>query len=230
MVAEVVICAAQSVVRAGLAAMVQGGSIEVIAQFDSLSALSLWLQSQQTDLAIVEMPLATAVAFDGLWVLLEDAPDAGSEAALDSADDLSILLLLNADAVDVATRRSLVSLMRTGRVSVLPMSVLAGELRGAIAAITNGLTVIHPDFSDRLFSLSDSSFSITETELEPLTPREVEVLNQLVDGRSNRAIAQTLNISEHTVKFHISAILSKLQVSSRTEAVTVGIRSGLVML
>ena len=62
------------------------------------------------------------------------------------------------------------------------------------------------------------------------TTREIEVLNQLAAGLSNKAIASDLGISEHTVKFHISAILSKLGAASRTEAVTVGIRAGLVML
>ncbi|MEO1093708.1 MAG: LuxR C-terminal-related transcriptional regulator [Cyanobacteria bacterium J06638_28] len=66
--------------------------------------------------------------------------------------------------------------------------------------------------------------------MEPLTPREVEVRNQLAAGLSNKAIASALDISEYTVKFHISAVLSKLGAASRTEAVAVGIRAGLVRL
>jgi DNA-binding NarL/FixJ family response regulator len=58
----------------------------------------------------------------------------------------------------------------------------------------------------------------------------VEVLGTLVEGLSNRAIAERLHLSEHTVKFHISSILTKLNASSRTEAVAQGIRQGLVML
>jgi DNA-binding NarL/FixJ family response regulator len=65
---------------------------------------------------------------------------------------------------------------------------------------------------------------------ESLTPRESEVLGLLADGLSNREIAQRLNISEHTIKFHIRSILGKLGASSRTEAVSRGLRSGLIEL
>jgi DNA-binding NarL/FixJ family response regulator len=66
--------------------------------------------------------------------------------------------------------------------------------------------------------------------LQALTPREIEVLQMLGSGLGNKAIAKKLNISEHTVKFHISSIFQKLDVSTRTEAATVGVRLGLIML
>ncbi|HXF26085.1 MAG TPA: response regulator transcription factor, partial [Bryobacteraceae bacterium] len=65
---------------------------------------------------------------------------------------------------------------------------------------------------------------------EPLTPREIEVLKMLAEGLSNKLIAVDLGISEHTVKFHVNSILGKLNAGSRTEAVTTGIRRGLVIL
>jgi DNA-binding NarL/FixJ family response regulator len=63
-----------------------------------------------------------------------------------------------------------------------------------------------------------------------LTPREIQVLQLLAEGLVNRDIADRLNISEHTIKFHIGSILGKLQASSRTEAVARGLRSGLIEL
>jgi len=63
-----------------------------------------------------------------------------------------------------------------------------------------------------------------------LTPREIEVLGLLADGASNKIIAHKLGISDHTVKFHVASILSKLNAGTRTEAVTLGIRMGLVYL
>jgi ATP/maltotriose-dependent transcriptional regulator MalT len=66
--------------------------------------------------------------------------------------------------------------------------------------------------------------------VEPLTVREQEVLEQMADGLSNRQIAHALDISEHTVKFHVSAILGKLGVSSRSAAIRHGLRQGLVTL
>jgi ATP/maltotriose-dependent transcriptional regulator MalT len=66
--------------------------------------------------------------------------------------------------------------------------------------------------------------------IEPLTSREHDVLEQMAAGLSNRQIAHTLGISEHTVKFHVSAILGKLGVSSRSAAIRHGMRQGLVTL
>lgn len=66
--------------------------------------------------------------------------------------------------------------------------------------------------------------------VEPLTSREHDVLEQMAAGLSNRQIATALGISEHTVKFHVSAILGKLGVSSRSAAIRHGIRQGLVTL
>jgi DNA-binding NarL/FixJ family response regulator len=65
---------------------------------------------------------------------------------------------------------------------------------------------------------------------EPLTPREIDVLNALADGLGNKQIAARLAISEHTVKTHLAAIFEKLDVSNRTEAVTAGARLGLILL
>ncbi len=68
-----------------------------------------------------------------------------------------------------------------------------------------------------------------EEELsEEITPREIEVLRMLAEGLVNKDIAARLGISEHTVKFHISSILDKLGASTRTEAVILGIRRGLI--
>jgi ATP/maltotriose-dependent transcriptional regulator MalT len=66
--------------------------------------------------------------------------------------------------------------------------------------------------------------------VEPLTVREQEVFEQMADGLSNRQIAHALGISEHTVKFHVSAILGKLGVATRSAAIRHGMRQGLVTL
>ena len=63
-----------------------------------------------------------------------------------------------------------------------------------------------------------------------LTPREIEVLRLLADGASNKLIAHQLGISDHTAKFHVGSILSKMNAGTRTEAVTLGVRMGLVYL
>ena len=70
----------------------------------------------------------------------------------------------------------------------------------------------------------------TRDLVEPLTVREQEVFEQMADGLSNRQIAHALGISEHTVKFHVSAILGKLGVATRSAAIRHGMRQGLVTL
>jgi NarL family two-component system response regulator YdfI len=79
-----------------------------------------------------------------------------------------------------------------------------------------------------------SSWAPVEAGAKPpsvvLTPREIEVLGLMADGASNKIIAHKLGISDHTVKFHVTSILSKLNAGTRTEAVTLGVRMGLVYL
>lgn len=69
-----------------------------------------------------------------------------------------------------------------------------------------------------------------ELPLEPLTPRERDVLALVAEGRSNKAIAEALGISDQTVKFHVASITSKLGAANRTEAVRLAVRRGLIVL
>ena len=89
--------------------------------------------------------------------------------------------------------------------------------------VVSGLIVLHPQ-------VINNQQLLKETNLQILTPREIEVLQMLTNGMSNKIVAQNLHISEHTVKFHVSSIFQKLDVSTRTEAVAVGVRLGLIML
>ena len=92
--------------------------------------------------------------------------------------------------------------------------------------------MLHPEVIDNL-QLQKSTNLQQQTDIksiQTLTPREIEILQMLTPGLSNKAIAKQLNISDHTVKFHISSIFQKLNVSTRTEAVAVGVRLGLIML
>lgn len=224
---NIVICAENSVTRAGLAAMATTATSQVIAQVGSVLALSTWLQTQGTDLAVVALSAPEETEISHVIELVE---------ALPTEEKFSVLLLINdwGDMAERSVSRLVAQALSTGMVSLLPMTVSANQMRDAIAAITQGLLILHPDIIEALFTPDNQPFSPIETDsdalLEPLTSREIQVLNQLAGGLTNKAIAKKLSISEHTVKFHISAMLSKLGVTSRTEAVTVGIRAGLVML
>jgi DNA-binding NarL/FixJ family response regulator len=113
--------------------------------------------------------------------------------------------------------------------AVLPNDVSSDELINAIKAASVGLTVLHPELLESRTSLLPVTRS-TDIQSTVLTPREIEVLEMLAEGLGNKAIAQHLHLSEHTVKFHISSIFSKLNVSSRTEAVILGARQGWIFL
>jgi NarL family two-component system response regulator YdfI len=117
--------------------------------------------------------------------------------------------------------------LRSGVRAVLPRDVSASELIAAIEAAAAGLTVLHP--SD-LHALLPAPRAISADAGEALTPRELEVFAMLAEGAGNKAIAWKLAISEHTVKFHVASIMGKLNATSRTEAVSIGIRKGLIML
>ncbi len=100
------------------------------------------------------------------------------------------------------------------------------ELSAAIVAIIQGLVVLPRALTGLLLRGQEA----VEEPAEPLTAREREVLGLLGQGLSNKMIARDLQISEHTVKFHVSSIYAKLGAASRTEAVGLGARLGLISL
>lgn len=115
--------------------------------------------------------------------------------------------------------------LRSGVRAVLSRHASASQIVAAIEAAASGFVVLQPgDLDGLLVNPQPASLA------EPLTPREAEVLGMLAEGQSNKSIAHRLGISEHTVKFHVTSIMGKLNAGSRTEAVTQGIRQGLIML
>ncbi len=116
-------------------------------------------------------------------------------------------------------------LLRAGVRGVLPRDATPGQIVSAVEAAAAGLAVLPAEDVDSILAAPRTARS-----MEPLTPREIEVLAMLAEGVSNKAIAYRLGISEHTVKFHVNSIMTKLNAGSRTEAVTLGIRQGLILL
>jgi len=121
--------------------------------------------------------------------------------------------------------------LRAGVRAVLPRHASGEEIIAAIEAAAAGLIVIHPDTVGALQpGPSASTRAGVVIARQPLTPREIEVLGMIAEGLGNKIIAARLGISEHTVKFHIASIFVKLNARSRTEAVTIGVRQGLLMI
>lgn len=111
-----------------------------------------------------------------------------------------------------------------GTDAVLPTEATSAQISAAAAALAAGLHV--GASSDKRQTEEDADFAI----LDPLTERELEVLNLVAEGFSNLEIAKRLGVSRNTVKFHVSSIIGKLGATSRTEAVTVGLRRGLIII
>lgn len=111
--------------------------------------------------------------------------------------------------------------------TLLPRTVEPETLAAALQATAQGLWVLHPSFAHALLQAPNPEPARPK---EDITPRELEVLQKLTEGLTNKAIAQQLQISEHTVKFHVNAIMGKLGAQSRTEAVVLATRLGYIML
>ena len=157
-----------------------------------------------------------------------DAPDA--ECLADFAHDYSppMALVVLSDAPD---RESALPVLLAGGVALLERNPSLSYLTAAVRAAASGLITVGPAHAATLFDWPTSIDSARSTQwVPPLTPRELQVLRMLSDGEPNKSIAAELQISEHTAKFHVSQILAKLGAESRTEAVAIGIRQGLVMV
>ncbi len=149
-------------------------------------------------------------------VILAEVEGQGSELA-QALNGFAVLLLSNENAQQ---------LIRAGARGVLAQGASEREIGAAIDAVAAGLVVMHLEAVDgpRAEPVPASLAN------GPLSNREVEVLRMLSEGLANKEIAYRLGISEHTVKFHVASLFHKLHASSRTEAVTLGVKQGLILL
>jgi two-component system, NarL family, response regulator YdfI len=156
-------------------------------------------------------------------VLLIEAEDL-NEHDWRALSELPIPILLMIDAPNSGL---VMPAMRAGIRGTILSDATPQEIESAVHAINAGLVVTTPTL---LAELLPETQIFGEALAEPLSSRELEVLDLLAEGLSNKLIAHRLNISEHTVKTHVASIFAKLGASSRTEAVSQAIRRGLVML
>jgi NarL family two-component system response regulator YdfI len=164
-------------------------------------------------------------------VVLVDASGGNSEALLDAlvssnfAAETTVILLSDHPRPGWTTEA-----LRAGVRAILPSEVSPDQLTAALEAAMAGLVVVHPSEIAIALPAASAAFAPLAELAEPLTPREREVLEMLASGLVNKEIAAKLSISEHTVKFHVASILGKLGAATRTEAVSLGFRRGLVLL
>lgn len=205
---RVLVCAPDLLARVGLAALLAAApTVTVAGQVAPEEITVAGLAVYQPDVI--------------LWDLGWDAPTQVEQLAEVTAADYRVVALLPEPEVARTVKAGGVQglLLRTS-----DATILAAALQG----VACGLTVFDPEVTALLLTTVGDSPEFYSNE--PLTPREQEVLQALAQGLSNKLIARQLDISEHTVKFHVNAIMSKLGAQSRTEAVVRATRAGLILL
>lgn len=212
---RVMVVASSPVVRAGLSAVLTSNpKLTVVGSVSDLDALLREVGQLQPDLVLLDL---SSNLQESVWEKL----------LLMQEEQYSSPIIVIADELDSI---NLEVALRSGVRGILPDSSTESEIMATVEAIAFNLIVLHPDAVELLFLKESMGEKVTLTPIQTLTPREIEVLEMLGSGLGNKAIAKGLHISDHTVKFHVSSIFQKLGVSSRTEAVTVGVRLGLIML
>jgi len=219
------IIAASTVVRAGLAALIGADErFEVLGSFATARAAhdAIELAERSADLIIAELGDS----------LSDEIVERATTTAGTETDGPAIVAL-----IPDWQQKLVGSLLRSGVSAVLPNTATGEEILAAVEAALAGLIVLPRDafeIFEETQPTQETNHESTALDLEPLTetltPRERQVLEMMAEGLGNKEIAWRLQISEHTVKFHVSSILGKLGASSRTEAVTQGLRRGLIMM
>lgn len=214
---RVLIVAGDPLARAGLAAFLQDrADLAVIGQVDGVE-LPASLDVYRPDVLLWDLGWDTSagarVETKGMLAQIVDLVEIGPPIAALLSDQTA--------ATDAWT---------AGARGLLPRDVSADRLAAALAALSLGLAVIDPLFSIALSPTPSHPAPETAEPIEALTPREVEVLHLMAEGLPNKAIAQELGISEHTVKFHANALMAKLGAQSRTDAVVRATRLGWIIL
>jgi two-component system, NarL family, response regulator YdfI len=214
-VTRILIAASSEIMCAGLEALLTTNpALVIVGRGQGMAGLAQQAEGQQPDVVLLELEFPDD---DTLTALL----------GLAAAPHPPAIVMLTDDTQGAWVAEAL----RAGMQAILPRQAHATEIVAAVEAAAAGLVVLHRETVEALLPmLSSTPRVLPSSPSQALTSREIEVLRMLAEGLGNKAIAWRLGLSEHTVKFHISSIFTKLHASSRTEAVTLGIRLGLIML
>ncbi len=214
MTIRVVLADDHAVVRKGIYDFLQeDGDIQVIAQAgDGLKVKELILELQP-DVAIldVRMPHATGIEVTR-WIREQALP-------------IRVLILTAYDDDPF-----IMAALQAGANGYVLKNAEAEEITAAVHAVYRGEPALAPDVAQKLIAHMAGSTHETVQTTEPITDREREVLQLVASGLTNRGIGVKLSISDRTVQGHLASIYAKLQVNSRTEAVTKALNLGLIHL
>jgi DNA-binding NarL/FixJ family response regulator len=191
--------------REGLAAMIENQpDMLLVAQASNAQEAIQQFRKHQPDITLMDLRLPDHSGIDAMVAVRAEFPEAR-------------VIVLTTFEGDVEIQRAL----QAGARGYILKSMPAKELMGAIRQVYAGKKLIPPQVAAHLAEhLGD----------ETLTEREIDVLNQIAKGNRNRDIAEKLSITEETVKVHIKHIMDKLGANDRTEAVSIGLRRGIIEL
>jgi two-component system, NarL family, response regulator YdfI len=200
---RVIVAATSAVRRAGLESIIRSQpDFQLAASTGALARLSLYVRNSEADVVVA---------------------DSDSLPELADLSAASFVLL-----TEITEARTVARFLKAGVRSILPRESDPDEIVSAIYAAYNGHVLLSAQAAENLAAVYGDHEPEAQELAEEITSREAEVLRMLAEGLVNKDIASRLGISDHTVKFHISSILEKLGASTRTEAVTLGIRRGLI--
>ena len=203
---RIAVAATSAVRRAGLESIVRShAEFQLAGSFGAVASLVSFARSTGPDVIVIDA-------------------DSIHDLFLEPTSAAAIVLL-----TDVSHARSISRLLRSGVRAILSRESDPDDVLSAIYAAYDGLVLLNKPTAESLAAIyGDQPLEVEDELSEEITSRETDVLRMLAEGLVNKDIAARLGISEHTVKFHISSILDKLGASTRTEAVTLGIRRGLI--
>jgi DNA-binding NarL/FixJ family response regulator len=215
---QVFVVAPAPFARAGLRSMLEdpemGDGVQVVGEAGSL--VEAGPELSEADVVVVVVVAGDEFVEETARTVAELVAEEGTQA----------ILLLSEDDRSLSALRSLAP----RGWGVVSLDAPPEEVWAAVAAVARGLVVLPRALTERLLQGPAVFGGAVEELVEPLTAREREVLGLLGQGLSNKMIARDLHISEHTAKFHVSSIYTKLGASSRAEAVSLGARHGLISL
>jgi two-component system nitrate/nitrite response regulator NarL len=204
---RVLIVAADPLSRSGLSALLAGESgVSVAGQTAGTGDLASDLETYRPDVLLWDLGWETAASLEKMAGLGSDHPPV-------------LALLPNAGLASQA--------WNAGARGLLLRTAEGPRVASAITALAQDLMALDPEIGASVRLPAEGG---QPTLAEGLTPREMEVLRLVADGLPNKEIARRLKVSEHTVKFHLNAVMGKLGAQSRTEAVVTATRQGLIML
>jgi two-component system, NarL family, response regulator YdfI len=211
-VIRVLIVAAAARARRALESLLHAQGFEVVGSFTGLEDAADVFAEKDPDAILVD---ASDASLEDLLGFLQETG---------MARETPVILLLPGSPPDAVSHA-----LRLGVRGILPPSPEPQQLAAALEAVVRELVVLNSEAGSPIRPAAGRT-APTDELTEPLTPREREVLRLLASGLGNKEIAAKLKISEHTAKFHVASILGKLGAASRAEAVSIGMRNGLILL